>query len=136
MEEHLINGLKMIPASGDSALYAKVQQSVVIGITDSYIDDSLNGRNEGFITLTNATLKKFELKDRNFDLLDFYRSHIKTLPNGIFNLSQQYYTRNLKYLEPNATFEECHCHHTLFSWLSNMRPDIVCVAIKAFQVIQ
>lgn len=57
MVDHPINDLKMIPTSGDSALYAKVQDGVVTGITGSYVDDSLNSENEEFITLTSATLK-------------------------------------------------------------------------------
>lgn len=105
IEEHLTNDLKMIPVPGDSALYVKSKDDEVIGVTGSYVDDSLNAGRAKFVKMTDATLQKFESKERVFDTFDFYGAQVDTISDGNFKLSQRYYIRNLSYIEKDSSFE-------------------------------
>lgn len=88
MEKDIFNDLKMILTPGDLALYGKVKDGVVLGITGSYVDDSLNDENEVFITLDNATRKKLESKDEIFDSFDSCVAQVNNFPDGTFKISQ------------------------------------------------
>lgn len=104
MEEQLVNDLNMKPTPGDPALYVKVKGGKVIGITGSYLCNSLNGGNADFIQEADATLKKFECKASICDSSDFYGAQIETVGKTIFNLSQHYYIKKLSSLNIKASF--------------------------------
>lgn len=79
MEDHLMNGLGMIPTIEDSALYLKRDDSKVIEVCGSYVDDALNAGNPKSEKLTEAALKQFDAKPRVSDCFDFYGMQVESL---------------------------------------------------------
>lgn len=101
-----------------------------------YVDDMINAGDQSFQLHAMSTLKVFESKPRVYDQFDFFGAQIRTLHDGMMSMSQRYYARTLRVVDKKATFEEFRRARALFSWLTNSRPDISCVANRAAQVTE
>lgn len=134
IEEHAINDLGMTALLSDSALYAKFAGGRLIGISGLQVDDCLNAGNKEFEELTNLTFQKFESKLRVYSNFDFFGTQIRTIAPGKYYVGQPYYAKNISTLPTNASFEEFRSHRSLFSWLTNTRPDASFCANQAAQV--
>lgn len=69
MKQHLINGLRTTSTIGDSALYVKHRENVIVRICGSYVDDSLNTVNKEFKLFqklpSNGLSQKQECRNRS-----------------------------------------------------------------------
>lgn len=140
MDEHLINDIGMTPTPGDPALYVKIinenGRTNVVGITGSYVDDSINGGKGRFQDMTMNTLRKFESKPRIYDTFDFFGMQIETRADGILCMNQKYYANNLTTIPNDVSFPEFRRTRALFSWMLHSRPDMACYANRAAQVTE
>lgn len=113
-----------------------MENGIVLGITGTYVDDSLNPGNEDFPIHTERALKKFESKPHVLEIFDFYVTQINTAADGAFTLSQPYYTTHLKATAVNASFETFCQDSAFLSCLTHTRPDLSCIANGAAQVFE
>lgn len=129
MDEHIVNDLHMTPMAGDAALYVKKNEvGETIGITGTYVDDSLNSRTPEFEKLSESTLKMFESKPRLYDRFDFFGAQIDTSNGAVLFLTQSYYINSLDVLPISATFADFRRARALFSWILHSRPDVAIIA--------
>lgn len=75
----------------DSILYIKSQDSKLIGMCGSYVDDSSNGGKPEFERQTMSTLQRFVSKRRMYDSFHFYGARARTIKLGSMEKAQQYY---------------------------------------------
>lgn len=136
MTSHLINDLKMRPTSGDPSLYYWKDRGKLAGVTGMYVDDLLNAGNVNFQKHAESTLNVFDSKPRVNDHFDFFGAQVDTLDDGTIHMTQRYYARSLKPANIGGTYEEFRRERALFSWMTNTRPDVACVANKAAQVTE
>lgn len=136
MEAHLINDLGMRQTHGDPALYFWMNDGKLSGISGMYVDDLLNAGNAEFQLHTEATLDLFDTKARVNDSFDFFGAQIKSNPDGSTEMTQQYYARSLKVISTEVSYEDFRRERALFSWITNTRPDVACIANKSAQVTE
>lgn len=134
IEEHTINDLGMTPLVSDSSLYARHRGKELIGISGLQVDDCLNAGNKEFEELTKLTLRKFESKPRVYSNFDFFGTQIRKIAPGKLYVGQPYYTKNISIVPHDISFDEFRSHRSLFSWLTNTRPDAAFCANQAAQV--
>lgn len=100
------------------------------------MDDCLNAGHKSFQNLATATIKRLDCKPRVYDNFDFFGSQNKTMDDGSFSMSQEYYAKNLNIVSLDVTFDEFRKHRALFSWIIHTRPDVACYANRASQVTE
>lgn len=79
LDDHVVNDLGMRPTIGDPTLYTKSQSRKIIGVSVSYLDDSLNAGTPEIEKLTESTLQRFKSKPRIYDSFDFYGPQVCTI---------------------------------------------------------
>lgn len=126
----------MFSVNSESAVYAwrNPDDQEISGVTGTYVYDSLNARDNNFMKHKEITLCKLESKPLVSDNFDFYGLQIMTISPKCFTDPQPYYTSNLKQTPINTSFETFQRDRVLFTWLTNYRPDICCIANRAAQV--
>lgn len=107
-----------------------------MGITGSYVGDSLNTCLEEFEALTEATLSKFKARPRLYDYFYFFGTQISTIRIGTFSVSQKYYARNLDYLPSTASCVDFRLVRALFSRLGHTSSDLACIIKKGALVTE
>lgn len=140
MNDHPVNDIGMSPTPGDPALYIKRinedKEALLIGITGSYVDDSINAGGKIFQDMKLKTLQKFESKPRLYDAFDFFGMQVETRTDGNFVMNLKYYTNNLQTNPKSTTFPDFRRARALFSWLVHSSPDAACYANRASQVTE
>ena len=90
-DRHAKQDLHMTPTAGDPSLYIIVpggserkteEDDEPEGCMGNYVDDGLLAGNEAFQKLTNATLQKFESRERVWDNFEFFGCELKTISPG------------------------------------------------------
>lgn len=126
MEDHLTGDIYMIATTGEQALFTEMQNSGVVRICRSYVDDSFNAGTFAFGKLSETTLAKFDTRARLYGTFHFNGGQIHTLELGSFEISQRYFINSSCQVDKNATFEEFRRHLALLSWVFYTRPDVTC----------
>ena len=88
-----------------------------------------------FQQLTEATLVKFESRDKEWDNLQFFGCTLQTVKPGAFKVIQQDYIAKLGPVPADATFEHYRSFRAEIAWQTHMRPDVSCCANRAAQVV-
>lgn len=132
---HVENDLGMAPTTGDPALYVRDGADGVEGLLGTYVDDSILGGNETFQVLTEATLRQFDAKPRQWDNFEFLGVTIASArgPDWCIELTQTNYIAALNPMNLSATYEEFASVRAAVAWLSHTRPDLCCAINRAAQ---
>lgn len=135
MTNHLKRDLDMKPLDGDLSLFVKHVDSKLVGLTGTYVDDSLWGGNEDFMAFSDKSLKKFESREKEVDNTTFAGVRVKTT-NDEFELTQEHYTKKLKILLLDCSFSDFRSLRHQLAWLTHTRPEIYCSVNMAAQVTE
>eukprot|EP00170_Pyropia_yezoensis_P001479 contig_6504_g1483 len=132
---HVEDDLGMAPTTGDPALYVRDGTDSVDGLLGNYVDDSILGGNETFQVLTEATLRQFDAKPRQWDNFEFLGVTIASTRGAdwSFELNQANYVAALSPLKLSATYDEFASVRAAVAWLSHTRPDLCCAINRAAQ---
>lgn len=84
LEEHIINDLGMQSVVSDPALFAKIEEGKLTGLSGVQVDDCLNAGLDSFEKHTMKTLELFDLKPRVYDSFDFFGTQIRTIAPSKF----------------------------------------------------
>lgn len=135
MTNHLKEDIGMDPTDGDLSLFFKHVESKLIGMTGTYVDDSLHCGTTDFMQLCDKSLDKFESREREMDNTTFAGVKVKTVENG-FELSQEQYVKKIKVLSTDCSFKEFRSLRHQLAWLTHTRPEICCTVNMAAQVTE
>lgn len=124
----------MQPCLSDPSLYFKLDNGTLIGLTGNYVDDVLNAGTAEFETLTEATLKRFDCKEREYDNFAFFGPRLQTVKEGGFMLNQEQYCKSLAKLTPTANMKSFQRSRALLAWTTHSRPELACLVNKSAQV--
>ena len=67
ISNHVTNDLGMTPTYIDNALFIKVEEDKLLGLTGIYVDDSIHSGTKDFIKLTDETAKLFDSRGKEFN---------------------------------------------------------------------
>ncbi|CDF33317.1 unnamed protein product [Chondrus crispus] len=143
-DRHARQDLKMTPTDGDPSLFILVQVEPsddsateveqAEGCMGNYVDDSLLAGNKAFQELTNATLRKFESRERIWDSFEFFGCAIKTIAPGQFTISQVDYLSKVGRVPDDCSFNLYRSVRAEAAWATHTRPDVSCAVNRAAQV--
>lgn len=71
LDIHITEDLGMTAIKSNRAVYMRMKNGIVLGITGTYVDDSMNAGNENFKMPTQQTLKMLEPKPQVLDNIAF-----------------------------------------------------------------
>eukprot|EP00168_Porphyra_purpurea_P020863 TRINITY_DN895_c0_g1_i6.p1 TRINITY_DN895_c0_g1~~TRINITY_DN895_c0_g1_i6.p1 ORF type:complete len:1091 (+),score=259.84 TRINITY_DN895_c0_g1_i6:1132-4404(+) len=134
---HVEGDLVMRALTSDPALYVKWgSDGSVVGLLAAYVDDLFMAGNKKFQTETEATLRRFEAKLREYDKMEFVGVSVDTDAGNAhsFSLGQPIYVDRLTTLPADATFKAFSSARASAAWLGHTRPDLSCGINKLAQV--
>lgn len=137
MNGHVKGDLVITALTSDPALFVRRDPGGwVIGLLAAYVEDLLMAGNKKFQKLTEATLKRFDTKERKLDRMEFVGVSIDTDPDDphSFTMGQPIYTDRLTTLPSDATFKAFTSARASMAWLAHSRPDLSCGINKLAQV--
>lgn len=91
IHKNFTNDLGMELTIGDSALYTKIEDGQVAGVSCSYVKKPVNAGSKAFKKLTKQTLQRFESKPGIQEAFDFYGTQTSTFDSGVFTVKQNYF---------------------------------------------
>lgn len=126
----------MCSINSDSVVYAwkYPDNQKITGVTQTYVDDSLNAADSNVMRHTEVNLCNLECKPRLLDNFDFSGFQIKTISIECYTNSQSHYTFNLKPTPICSKSESFRLDRALFTWWTHSRPDICCIVNRAVNV--
>ena len=137
VDRHARDDLGMKARTGDSSLYIKPRQGrEAEGLMGMLLNDGLLCGNTEFQRLTEATLKKFDSKPREWDNVEFYGLKIKTKPGDGILIDQPDHIKRINLLPDDANFEEFRSSRSAVAWITHTRPDVACYVNKGAQVTE
>ena len=135
MSKHIRDDLEMKSTTGDISLFFKTIGNDLVGLTGTYVDDSLSAGTPEFENLTSKTMEMFESRDREMDSTKFAGVNIQTTAEG-FDLDQIDYISKMTLLSIDCTFTEFRSKRAQLSWITHTRPEICCAVNMAAQVTE
>ena len=132
---HAGNNLRIKTTTGDSSLYIKPRQGrEAEGLMGMLFDDGLLCGNTEFQRLTEATLEKFDSRQREWDNVEFYGLKIKTIPGAGILIDQPDHIKRINLLPDDANFEAFRSSRSALAWITHTRLDVACYINKAAKV--
>ncbi|CDF36767.1 unnamed protein product [Chondrus crispus] len=71
-----------------------------------------------------------------WDNFEFFGTSIQTHADGSFSVTQEAYTKKLKHIPMDASFERFRSYRSVLAWIGYTRPDALCAINKAAQVTE
>lgn len=124
----------MQTAANDLALFSKIIQSKLSGLTATHVDDTLSAGDASFEKLSQLTGKVFDAKPRQYENLTFAGVTVETMEDGSRLMHQADYGNKISLLEKGCTFEEFKSRRHELAWLTHTRPDVAAEAAILAQV--
>lgn len=134
---HVEGDLVMRSLTSDPALFAKWgDDGSVIGLLAAYVDDLVMEGNKEFQKRAEATLKRFEARQRVYEQMEFVMVSVDTAADNphSFTLGQPIYTDWLEAPPVDAKLKAFSSARASAAWLAHTRPDLCCGIIKLAQV--
>jgi Reverse transcriptase (RNA-dependent DNA polymerase) len=135
MSKHIKDDIGMKSTTGDMSFFYKHIGNNLVGLTGTYVDDSLLAGNLEFEKLTKTTMDKFESRDREMDNTKFAGVNITTTDEG-FDLDQNDYIARITLLSIDCNFTDFRSKRAQLSWITHTRPEICCAVNMASQVTE
>ncbi len=135
MKLHLVQDLGMTTSTADPSLFVKYENGKLIGVIATYVDDSLICGTDKFMEMTNATLKKFDSREREMAPTKFAGVLVSISNEGV-TLNQSEYIQRLTILPEDCTFHDLRSMRAKLAWITHTRPDISCAVNMAAQVTE
>ena len=106
-----------------------------MGITGTYVDDSLLAGDSHFEHDTRRTLYTFESRERLVDNFTFAEISMETISDG-FELHQHKQISSMNTLPGHATFKDFKSLLMKLSWVTHTVPQICCGVVKLTQMTE
>jgi hypothetical protein len=135
MSKHINDDIGMKSTTGDMSFFYKNIGNNLVGLTGTYVDDSLLAGNLEFEKVTKTAMDKFESRDREMDNTKFSGVNITTTDEG-FDLDQNDYIARIKLLSIDCNFTDFRSKRAQLSWITHTRPEICCAVNMASQVTE
>lgn len=126
----------MIPCISDPSLYLKHHDGKRINMRGNYVDDGLNARLPNFDLLTEATLKRFECKQRIYDNFGFFDMNIQAMRQGELQLNQEHFCKSLSVIPATACTEAFRRARAQLAWSTHSKPELGYHINKSAQVME
>ena len=136
VDKHAKHDLGMKPMASDPSLYVLQGAVSTEGVMGVYVDDFLLAGLKKLEEITQATLQKFESRERQWDNVEFFGSEIMSRQGQFYNLSQAPHSKKLTVLPLNTTFTSFRSKRSEVAWVTNTRPDICCATNRAAQITE
>ena len=111
------------PTFVDNALFIKIEEDKLLGLTGIYVDDSIHSGTKDFIKLTDKTAKLFDSRGKEFNDTKFAGVSIKKDEFRVHLHIKEFIDSLLEY-SPVASFSDFRSLRAKLSWLVHVRPDI------------
>ena len=130
----------MTPIYIDNALFIKVEDDKLLGLTGIYVDDaipfhSIHSGTKDFIKLTDETAKFFDSRRKEFNDTKFAGVSIKKDESGV-HLHMKEFIDSLSELSSSASVSDFRFLRATLSCLVHARPDLCCATAMASQVTE
>lgn len=123
LDKHHKKELGMKPLRSDPALYTKLQNGRINGLSGTYVDDILRAGTFEFRNFCLKTNQRFEMAPNNELPCVFAGFSIERDAYGTVILNQRDYIYALKILPEDATYRDFTSMRMKLAWLSHSRPD-------------
>ena len=134
VDKHTKQDLGMRPMASDPSLYIVQQNGSVEGLKGVYVDEFLLAGEKSFQVLTEATIRKFDSREREWENVEFFGNNINSAQNKYYSVDQTKYCNRLVPLPTDVSLQSFRSKRSEVPWLTNSRPDICCAANRAAQV--
>jgi hypothetical protein len=131
--DHHRKDLHMTPTVTDGSLFFLRLAENLIGMSATYVDDSLRAGTPAFLKIAKATGEKFQSRQPMYEKVKFAGLEIDA--EGRSNeVSQKSFIKTLVRLAPSATYEDYRSLRARVAWATQSRPDIACAVGMAAQI--
>jgi hypothetical protein len=131
--DHHRMDLHMTPTVTDGSLFILRVAENLIGMSATYVDDSLRAGTPAFLQISKATGEKFQSRKPIFERLKFAGLEIDAAGRNT-EVSQKSFIKTLVRLAPSATYEDYRSLRARVAWATQSRPDIACAVGMAAQI--
>lgn len=134
LDDHHRNDLDMSPMRSDPALYAKMVEGMLKGLSGTYVDDMMRAGDQKFRKLARVTSEKFEMAEDETPPCTFTGFRLSKGADSKLEMNQDAYVSNLTTLPSDATFSNFASVRMKLAWLSHTRPDVLFEVSQLTQV--
>jgi hypothetical protein len=134
LNEHHKRDLGMTQSGIDGSLFFKQLGSNLIGLSATYVDDTLRAGTPRFVKDAELTGQIFDSKLPTKHQIKFAGLDITSNTSESNAISQQKYIERINALPDNAEFDEYRSLRARLAWVTQTRPDISCNVAFAAQV--
>lgn len=123
LTNHHRDKLGMASARSDAALFSKMKDNKLIGLSGVYVDDMLRVGTAEFKKLCRETSKEFDMSEDDCPSCNFTGFKISYGDDNTVEISQKDYCEKLKLLPDDAAYSTLCSVRMQLAWLSHTRPD-------------
>jgi hypothetical protein len=135
LTDHHRRDLKMTQTVTDGSLFFLRIAENLIGMSATYVDDTLRAGSPSFVEIAKATGQKFQSRSPTFQKIKFAGLEIDAQMKTT-ELSQRSFIARLALLPANADFEKYRSSRARVAWASQTRPDVACAIGMAAQITE
>lgn len=123
LDDHHCRELGMCTLRSDPAMYVKMKDNQLIGLSGTYVDDILRVGSEEFRMIASKTNNEFEMDDDKELPCTFTGFKLEKNEDGVLQLQQHDYLSQITVLPEDASFSDLASTRMKLAWLSHSRPD-------------
>lgn len=136
LDKHHREELRMTPFKCDPALYYKMMNNVLCGLSGGYVDDLIRTGNQDFKKLSRKTKEVFDMAEDELLPCNFTGFSLRRGTGRDILIDQHAYLKNLEEIPLDAKFSRFRSMRMKLAWLSNSRPDCLFQISQLAQVTE
>jgi len=136
LDDHHRRVLKMSPMRSDPALYVRMANGLLDGLSGCYVDDMIRSGQPAFQEAAKVTSNSFEMAEDEFPPCTFTGFKLDVDEDGVLEVNQHEYQQKLSRMPEDGSYRDFCSKRMQLAWLAHSRPDVLYEVSQLTQVTQ